>query len=59
MDSRERVRRTLEFQAVDWVPRELWILPGVQMFRPQELAEVCAKYPLDFAGPRQDTGRDY
>lgn len=48
VDSRERVRRTLEFQAVDRAPRELWVLPGVHMSRPQEFAE---KYPSDFTGP--------
>ncbi len=51
MNSRERVKATLDFQEVDRAPRDLWTLPAVEMFRGQELAELQARYPSDFAFP--------
>ena len=51
MTSRERVRRTLEFETPDRVPFDLWALMGVGMLRPQELEAVRAKFPSDFSGP--------
>lgn len=51
MNSRERVIRTLRFEEVDRVPRNLWALPGVQMYRKQEIEEILEKYPDDFTGP--------
>jgi uroporphyrinogen decarboxylase len=51
MTSKDRLYRTLNFKPVDRVPRDLWVLPGVQMHRAQELAEVRAKYPSDITGP--------
>ncbi|MFH1707868.1 MAG: methyltransferase, partial [Planctomycetota bacterium] len=36
---------------VDRVPRELWALPGVGMFRKAELDAVSARFPADTAGP--------
>ena len=51
MNSRERVRRALTFQSPDRAPRELWALPGVPMFRQEEMDALLARYPSDFAGP--------
>jgi uroporphyrinogen decarboxylase len=51
MNSRERVVRTLKQEEVDRLPRNLWSLPGVSMFRKQELDRVLEKYPGDFGGP--------
>ena len=51
LTSRERVIRTLRQQPVDRVPRHVWALPGVSMYRKQELAELLRLYPGDFAGP--------
>lgn len=51
MTSRERVIKTLRQEEVDRVPRNLWTLPGVGMFRKKELDEVLKKYPMDFGGP--------
>lgn len=48
MTSRERVIRALRFENPDRVPRDLWYLPGVEMFRKKELEEVLKKYPTDF-----------
>lgn len=47
MDSRERVVNTLKFREVDRLPRQLWNLPGVELFRNDELREVLEKYPED------------
>lgn len=51
MTSRERVVRTLTHQEVDRPPRDIWSLPGVAMFRKNELDEMFARFPSDFAGP--------
>jgi uroporphyrinogen-III decarboxylase len=57
MTSRERVIRALRFENPDRVPRDLWYLPGVEMFRKKELEEVLKKYPTDFTTPRYRYGR--
>ena len=51
MNSRERVVRTLTHQPVDRLPREPWYLPGVLMYRQDELQAFLRDYPPDFAGP--------
>lgn len=56
MTSRERVIRTLRFENPDRVPRDLWYLPGVEMFRKKELEEVLSKYPPDFTAPKYRYG---
>ncbi len=47
MNSRERVIRALTFERPDRAPRELWYLPGISMFRKDELSAVLARYPSD------------
>lgn len=49
MNSRERVIKTLNFEEVDRLPRNLWRLPGVEMFRKDELNEVLERYPEDYS----------
>ena len=51
MNARERVRRTLSHQSPDRAPRELWALPGIGMYRRDELDALLASYPSDFASP--------
>lgn len=51
MTSRERVRRTLTFQNPDRAPRDLWWLPGVEMFQKAALDVLQARYPPDFVFP--------
>jgi len=51
MTSRERVRRALRFESPDRAPRELWALPGIAMFRRDEMDALLARYPSDFASP--------
>ena len=57
MTSRERVRRALTFQNPDRAPRELWRLPGVEMFRRAELDAVLGRYPEDFVYPEVKYGK--
>ncbi len=57
MTSRERVIRALRFESPDRVPRDLGYLPGVEMFRKNELEGVLRKYPPDFTGPIYRYGR--
>jgi len=49
MNGRERVTRTLEFNNPDRIPRQLWTLPGISMFRESELNAILDKYPEDIA----------
>ena len=58
--SRERVRRALRFESPDRAPRELWALPGINMFRRDEMDALLARYPSDFTAPdvTQGTGPD-
>ncbi len=51
MTGRERVLRTLRHQSPDRVPRELWALPGIAMYRRDELNALLERYPSDFASP--------
>ena len=57
MTPRERVTRALKFEHPDRAPRDLWSLPGISMFRGQELREVLDKFPTDFAAPRYRYGK--
>lgn len=51
MTSRERVIRTLSHQSVDRAPRDLWMLPGVVMFRSDGLERIYKRFPQDFVFP--------
>ncbi|MGQ9574513.1 MAG: uroporphyrinogen decarboxylase family protein [Thermoguttaceae bacterium] len=51
MTSRERVIRALTHQPVDRAPRDLWVAPGVEMLRADELAEMNFRYPSDMVQP--------
>lgn len=57
MLSRERVIKTLRQEQVDRFPRHLWNLPGVEMFRKQELNDIRLKYPSDIGSPRYRYGQ--
>ncbi len=57
MSGKERVKRTISFNNPDRAPRNLWALPGISMFRQNELDEVLAKYPGDFTGPGVKYGK--
>jgi hypothetical protein len=57
MNCRERVINTLEFKVPDSVPRQLWKLPGIEMFRKSELDAVLEKYPEDILIPEVAYGK--
>ena len=58
MTSRERVRATLNFATPDRVPRDLWVLPYVSLFRKKELDDLLRRYPLDVDRPELSPGSD-
>lgn len=49
MTPRERVHRALTFRQPDRAPRDLWMLGSVPLEHKDELADVLARYPMDFA----------
>ena len=51
MTSRERVYRALEFKGPDRAPRNLWVLPWVNIYAADDLAAVRREFPDDFTGP--------
>ena len=51
MTSRDRVIRTLTCQTTDRAPRDLWVVPGIEMLRQDELAEMNFRYPPDIIRP--------
>jgi uroporphyrinogen decarboxylase len=48
MTPRERVLRTLNHQAVDRAPRDLWLLPGMEADQGDDVAEMHVRFPADF-----------
>ncbi|MGA2977402.1 MAG: uroporphyrinogen decarboxylase family protein [Spirochaetia bacterium] len=48
MTPRDRVIKSLMFACPDRAPRQLWNLPGVEIFRSEELARMRSLYPEDF-----------
>jgi hypothetical protein len=47
MDSRQRVRKTLEFDSPDRAPHDLWTLPWAYDHYPVELARIQSDFPND------------
>ncbi len=47
MNSRERVFKALRFERPDRAPRDLWTVPGIAMFHPEDLKAVVERYPND------------
>lgn len=52
MESRELVKRTLEFDFPQRVPRDLWILPWAVNHYRDSLEKLSANYPDDITAPR-------
>ena len=48
--------RTLRHEPVDRAPRDLWALPGADWDQGDEIREVLARFPTDFAGPHVHYG---
>lgn len=51
MTSRDRVRAALTHRMADRVPRDLWVLPFISLFRNEELERLLRKYPSDIGSP--------
>jgi uroporphyrinogen decarboxylase len=51
MTSRDRVIRTLCHRTVDRAPRDLWVVPAIEMLREDEVAEMNFRYPPDVVRP--------
>ena len=47
MSSRERVRRALEFQRPDRIPRDLGVLPWAEIHYPDAVGNLRDNYPPD------------
>lgn len=47
MTGRERVIKALEYKKPDRIPRNLWRLPGIEMFRKNDLYDVLERCPED------------
>lgn len=56
MTGRERVKAALTHTQPDRVPRDLWALPYVSLFRKEELDEVLRTFPLDISQPELSPG---
>ncbi|MFB6215017.1 MAG: uroporphyrinogen decarboxylase family protein [Candidatus Bipolaricaulia bacterium] len=50
--SRERVKKTLEFEDTDRNPRDLWWVDAVELYQKKELNEVLEKFPPDIIQPQ-------
>jgi len=48
MISRDRVIRTLNHRPIDRAARDLWLAPGVETARADDVAEISVRFPLDF-----------
>lgn len=54
--SRERVKAALTFSHPDRVPRDLWALPYVSLYRRSELDALTAEFPMDMGGIQLSPG---
>jgi hypothetical protein len=52
LTGRERMVRALRFMPVDRAPRQLWYLPGIEMFRQDELDAMLERFPPDILQPQ-------
>lgn len=50
MTSRELYVRTLQQQTVERIPRDLWYVPYIIMYRKDEYEKLINKFPLDNTG---------
>ena len=57
MTARERVRRALDFDGPDRVPRDLWALPAIGMLQRGELEEMQRRFPMDIGKPYFSPGQ--
>jgi uroporphyrinogen decarboxylase len=58
MTSRDRVRAALTFSNPDRLPRDLWSLPYVSLFRNEEMTDLLKRFPVDIGRPELSPGSD-
>ena len=51
MTSREIIKRTLNFEHPERVPRDLWTLPIANIAHPGAAEAIGKEFPGDFGGP--------
>ena len=56
MTGRERVQACLKFLSPDRVPRDVWALPFVTLFRQDELDALLAEFPMDIGSSQISPG---
>jgi hypothetical protein len=56
MNGRERVKACLTFSNPDRIPRDLWALPAIALFRKTDLDEILVRYPPDIDGSQISPG---
>jgi uroporphyrinogen decarboxylase len=56
MTGRERVKAAVTFARPDRVPRDLWALPYVSLFRKHDLEAVLSRFPADIVRPELTPG---
>ncbi len=56
MTGRERVKAAITFSGPDRVPRDLWALPYVTLFRKAEFDALVHEYPLDIGASQTSPG---
>lgn len=54
--ARERVRAALTFNYPDRAPRDLWMLPYIQLFRRNEYESLLRRYPMDISVAQLNPG---
>lgn len=57
MTSRERVFKTLNHEEIDRFPRTLWALPGVGLFKADQLADFYKRFETDIMNPKINYGK--
>jgi len=56
MTGRERITAALTFSSPDRVPRDLWALPYVTLFRKDEFETLVREYPMDIGASQLSPG---
>ena len=58
MNSRERVKACLTFSHPDRIPRDIWALPAIILFKKSELDELLKRFPPDIEASQRNPGSD-
>lgn len=51
MNGKKRVEKALKFEQPDRIPRDLWWLPAIEMYREDELSQLLNEFPRDIYNP--------